>query len=141
MVFARIQVDKKIVELVQYFLRARVCAINLVDHHDRRQLGFQRLAQHVAGLRQRTFAGIHQQHDPVHHLERALHFAAKVAVAGGIDNVDLDVVVQIAVFLARMVMPRSRSNSLESITRSTKVSLARNAPLWRSMASTSVVFP
>src|SRR5664280_2003752 len=46
-----------------------------------------------------------------------------------------------AVFLARMVMPRSRSNSLESITRSTWVSLARKVPLWFSMASTSVVFP
>src|SRR5664279_3998193 len=46
-----------------------------------------------------------------------------------------------AVFLARMVMPRSRSNSLESITRSTWVSLARKVPLWFSMASTRVVFP
>ena len=48
---------------------------------------------------------------------------------------------KIEVFLARMVIPRSRSSSLESITRSTKVSLARNVPLWRSMASTSVVLP
>src|ERR1039458_1756159 len=46
-----------------------------------------------------------------------------------------------AVFLARMVMPRSRSSSLESITRSTCASLARNVPLWFSMASTSVVLP
>src|SRR5271169_2181697 len=46
-----------------------------------------------------------------------------------------------AVFFARIVMPRSRSSSLESITRSTWVSLARKVPLWFSMASTSVVFP
>src|ERR1017187_8595809 len=46
-----------------------------------------------------------------------------------------------AVFLAKMVMPRSRSRSLESITRSMRCSLARNVPLWRSMASTSVVLP
>src|ERR1700758_2833088 len=46
-----------------------------------------------------------------------------------------------AVFLAKMVMPRSRSSSLESMTRSMTVSLARKAPLWRSMASTRVVFP
>src|SRR5579863_7036592 len=46
-----------------------------------------------------------------------------------------------AVFLARIVMPRSRSNSLESITRSATCSLARKVPDWRSMASTSVVFP
>src|SRR6266581_360195 len=46
-----------------------------------------------------------------------------------------------AVFLARMVMPRSRSSSLESITRSTTASLARKMPLCLSMASTSVVLP
>src|ERR1051325_8094797 len=46
-----------------------------------------------------------------------------------------------AVFLAKMVMPRSRSRSLESITRSATTSLARKAPLWRSMAATSVVLP
>src|SRR6266516_3355549 len=40
-----------------------------------------------------------------------------------------------------MVMPRSRSSSFESITRSTTASLARNVPLWRSMALTRVVLP
>ncbi len=45
------------------------------------------------------------------------------------------------VFLARMVMPRSRSSTKESITRSATCSLARKTPVWRSMASTRVVFP
>ena len=38
-------------------------------------------------------------------------------------------------------MPRSRSRSLLSITRSTTRSLARKMPLWCSIASTSVVLP
>ena len=38
-------------------------------------------------------------------------------------------------------MPRSRSRSLESITRSATCSLLRKMPLWCSMASTNVVFP
>ena len=38
-------------------------------------------------------------------------------------------------------MPRSRSWSFESITRSTKAWLARNTPEPRSMASTRVVLP
>ncbi len=38
-------------------------------------------------------------------------------------------------------MPRSRSRSFESITRSWTTSFARNVPAWRSMWSTSVVFP
>src|ERR1700756_801310 len=46
-----------------------------------------------------------------------------------------------AVFLARIVMPRSRSSSFESMTRSATASLARNVPDWRSMASTRVVLP
>src|SRR5438093_13163053 len=40
-----------------------------------------------------------------------------------------------------MVMPRSRSSSFESITRSTTGWLALKMPLCRSMASTSVVLP
>ena len=46
-----------------------------------------------------------------------------------------------AVFLDRMVMPRSRSKSPESITRSATASLARNTPLCRSSWSTRVVLP
>ncbi len=53
------------------------------------QLGFERLGQHVARLRQRAFGRIHQQHHAVHHLERALHLAAKIGVARRVDNVDL----------------------------------------------------
>ncbi len=45
------------------------------------------------------------------------------------------------VFFAMIVMPRSRSRSIESITRSTCCSLSRHVPDWLSMASTSVVFP
>src|SRR3954466_5764757 len=38
-------------------------------------------------------------------------------------------------------MPRSRSWSIESMTRSETASCAANTPDWRSMASTSVVLP
>src|SRR3954447_16718102 len=45
------------------------------------------------------------------------------------------------VFLAMMVIPFSRSRSIESITRSATCSLARKIPLCQSIASTSVVLP
>ena len=45
------------------------------------------------------------------------------------------------VFLARIVMPFSRSRSVESMTRSLTSWLARKAPDCQSMASTSVVLP
>src|ERR1051326_4428004 len=40
-----------------------------------------------------------------------------------------------------MVMPRSRSRSIESMTRSRTCSFSRKVPDWRSIASTSVVLP
>src|SRR6516165_8818419 len=97
----------------------------------------QRHAQHVAGLRQGASAGIFQQHHSIHHGERPLHLATEVAVAGPVYNVDLRIAVEDTRVLARMVIPRSRSNSLESVTRFTSVSLARKMPLCRSIASTS----
>ncbi len=45
------------------------------------------------------------------------------------------------VFLARMVIPRSRSRSFESMTRSATTSLTRKVPACLSMWSTSVVLP
>src|ERR1019366_2349046 len=44
LIFRRIQIDEKVVHLVEHFLRTRVGAINLVDHQDGWQLGLQRLA-------------------------------------------------------------------------------------------------
>src|SRR3954468_20636284 len=46
-----------------------------------------------------------------------------------------------AVFFARIVMPFSRSRSIESMTRSLTSWFSRNAPDCHSMASTRVVFP
>lgn len=45
------------------------------------------------------------------------------------------------VFLDRMVIPRSFSRALESMTRSSTCSLVRKVPLCLSSASTSVVLP
>ena len=94
LLFLGVEIDEQVVDFVEHFLRTRVGAVDLVDDQNRRQLGFQRLAQHVARLRQRAFAGIDQQHDAIHHLQRAFDFAAEVAVAGRVHDVDLHVVVK-----------------------------------------------
>ena len=93
LILVGVEVDEQVEDLVEHFLRARVGAVDLVDDDDRRELGFERLRQHEARLRQRAFGGVHQQHDAVDHLQGALDFAAEVGVAGGVDDVDLDVVV------------------------------------------------
>ena len=46
-----------------------------------------------------------------------------------------------AVFLERIVMPRSRSSGLESRTRSPTTWPSRKTPAWRNIWSTSVVLP
>src|SRR5207249_6093198 len=48
LVFSGVEIDEKIVDLVDHFLRTRVAAVNLVDGHDRGELGLERLAQYVA---------------------------------------------------------------------------------------------
>ena len=64
---AGVQVDKKIVDLVQHFFGPCVLAVDLVDDHHHRQPGFQRFAQHKTGLRQGTFRRVHQQNGPCGH--------------------------------------------------------------------------
>ncbi len=82
------QVHEQGVDLVDDFADTRIGTVDLVDHDDDRQLLCQRLAQHEAGLRQRAFGGVHQQQHAVDHLQTALHLATEVGVAGGIDDVD-----------------------------------------------------
>src|SRR5579862_8611977 len=94
LLFFGIEVDEQVVNLVQDFLRASVGTINLVDHEDGREVSFERLAEDVARLRQRAFAGVNQQHDTVDHLQGAFYFSAEIAVAGRVYDVDLHVVIK-----------------------------------------------
>ncbi len=93
LLLGRVEIDEQVVHLVQHFLRPGVRPVDLVDHDDRRQPPLQRLAQHEAGLRQRPFGRVDEQHDAVDHRQRALDLAAEIGVAGGIDDVDQQVVV------------------------------------------------
>ena len=53
----------------------------------------------------------------------------------------LAIVCRTAVFFARIVMPFSRSRSIESMTRSATSAFSRKAPDCQSIASTKVVLP
>ncbi len=94
LIFFSVEIDEQVVDFVEHFLRAGVGAVDLINNDDGRQLGFERFAQNVAGLRQRSFARIYQQHDAVDHFQGALDFAAEIAVAGRVDDVDLYVVIE-----------------------------------------------
>ena len=49
--------------------------------------------KHETGLRHRTFSRVNEQNYAVYHLENTLDLAAEVSVTGGVDEIDLDVLV------------------------------------------------
>ena len=91
--FVRAEVDHQVEGLVVDLLAARVRAVHLVDDDDDRQAERQRVLEHEAGLRHRAFKRVDEQQNAVHHLEHALDLAAEIGVAGGIDDVDLHVLI------------------------------------------------
>ena len=93
LVFGGVEVDKQVVDFVQHCRYPRVRPVDLVDDDDLRQVRFERLHEHVAGLRQGTLARIHQQHHAIDQFQRALDLAAEVAVARRVYDIDLDAVV------------------------------------------------
>ena len=46
-----------------------------------------------AGLGHRTLRRVDEQNDAVHHFEHTLHLAAEVGVAGGVDQIDLGILI------------------------------------------------
>ena len=62
--------------------------VDLVDRNDWPKASAQRLGNHEFGLRQWPLGRIDQHDDAVDHVEDALDLAAKIGVAGGIDDVD-----------------------------------------------------
>ncbi len=94
LIFFGVEIDEQIVDFVEDFLGAGVGAVDFVDDENGRELGFERLAQHVTRLRERAFAGIDQEHHAIDHFESAFDFSAEVAVAGRVDDVDLHVVIE-----------------------------------------------
>jgi hypothetical protein len=84
----RVEVEEQLVRLVHHLLDPGIRAVHLVDHEDDRQPALERLAQHEPGLRQRPLAGVHEQEYTVHHGQSALHLAAEIGVARGVDDVD-----------------------------------------------------
>ena len=120
------EVHEQLVDLVDDLGRAGVAPVDLVDRDDDRQPARHRLLEHVAGLRQRALRGVDEEQHRVDHQQAALHLAAEVGVAGRVHDVQAHAAVLMPVCLAMIVMPFSRSRSIESITRSATTWLTRN---------------
>ena len=77
---------------LQNVLEVRAVLVHLVHEADARNLVLVALPPHGLGLRLHAADGIKQRHRAVQHAQAALHLGGKVHVAGGIDNIDADVV-------------------------------------------------
>ena len=82
------EVDEQLVDRVEDLGRAGVAAVDLVERDDDRQPPLHRLGEDIARLWQRPLGSVDEQQDRVHHEQAALHLAAEVGVAGGVDDVE-----------------------------------------------------
>ena len=84
------QAEQQVGGFTDDFGDSGVRTIGLVHAQDDRKLGFEGLAQHETGLRQRAFGSVDEQHDAIDHGDAALHLATEIGVARGIDDVEGD---------------------------------------------------
>ena len=84
------QFGKEVECLIDHPVRARIGAVHFVDNNDDFMTGLKGLFENEAGLWHRAIDSIHEEEDAINNQHHALNFAAKVSVARGIDNIDLD---------------------------------------------------
>lgn len=82
--------EEQVHRLTDDLLDAGVRPVRLVDQEDDGKLGREGLAEHEARLGRRALGRIDEQDDAVDHGQPALHLAAEVGVARGVDDVDGD---------------------------------------------------
>jgi hypothetical protein len=92
LVLVGVEVEEEVLDFGHHFGDPRVGAVDLVDDEHDRQALLEGLAQDEPGLGQRALGGVDQQDDGVDHGQTALDLAAEVGVAGGVDDVDREVV-------------------------------------------------
>ena len=88
------EVEHQFEHLFLHLVGPAVGLVHLVDDHDGLLAHVQGLVQHEPRLRHAALERVHQQEDAVRHIEHALHLAAEIAMAGSVDDIDLDALVR-----------------------------------------------
>ena len=101
------QSQEQVEDRLQRFLRLRVMAVDLVDDDDGLETELQRLGKHEFGLRHDGLGRIDEQNYTVNHRKNALHLAAEVGMAGGVDNINMR-----AVPFDRRALGQNRNSTL-----------------------------
>ena len=85
-----VEVEHQVEDLLLHLVGAAVGFVHLVDHDDGLLAHLDGFLQHEARLGHAALEGVDEQQHAVGHVEHALHFAAEVAVARGVDDIDFD---------------------------------------------------
>ena len=78
---------------VDDLFNACVRTVNFIYRNDQRKVLLQRFLQNKARLRHTALSRIHEQQHAVDHFQHTFHFAAKVGVARGINNINFYTVI------------------------------------------------
>jgi len=140
-VLVGVEVEEELVDLVEDLVGAGVLAIDLVEHDHGGQPGGQCLGEHVAGLGRGPSAASTSSTTPSTMVSARSTSPPKSEWPGVSTRLIRMPFQSTEAALARMVMPRSRSWSLESMTRSTRAACSPKVPVARRRASTNVVLP
>ena len=89
----RVEIHEKLENFLLDLLNARVGLVYLVDNDNNGMVQLKRTLKHEARLGHGALCGIDQQQNSVDHLEHALDLTAEVCVTGGVNDIDLDVLV------------------------------------------------
>ncbi len=78
----RLQFDEEIEDHVEHLVRPGVFAVDFIDHNDRLDLVLERFLEHETSLGLRAVVRVDDEENAVDHFHDALHFAAKIGMAG-----------------------------------------------------------
>ena len=89
-----IEIDEEIIDGIQHGRDPGVPSVDFVNADNRGQPGFQGFLQNKSRLGQRPFRGVHQEHHPIDHGQRALDLAAEIRMTRRIDKIDFHAVIR-----------------------------------------------
>ena len=89
----RIKLKKKLKHLVAYLVKTGIGTVYLINNDDDSVIHGKSLFKHEASLGHRSLSRVNEKNNAVNHLEDTLNLTAEVCVTGGVDNVDLYVLV------------------------------------------------
>ena len=89
-----VQIHEEFQYFVNHFGRSGLRTVNFIDTDDDRELHLESLAEDEFGLGHNAFEGVYNENGTVYHFQNPFHFSAEIRMPGGIDNIDLGILIR-----------------------------------------------